>query len=59
MKVKTYIEFEFDNNDADLNIENIDELKEYAIDCMVDDLYSMVKHNELKEAIRVDVLESK
>ena len=57
MKVKTYIEFEFDTNDTDLELNGIEELKDYAISCMVDDIYTMVKYNELTEAVKVEVIE--
>jgi len=57
MKVRAYIEFEFDTNDTELELNSIEELENYAIDCMVDDIYTMVKYNELTEAIRVEVIE--
>ena len=57
MKVRAYIEFEFDTNDTELEINSIEELENYAIDCMVDDIYTMVKYNELTEAVRVEVIE--
>ena len=57
MKVRTYIEFEFDNKDTELELNTLEELEQYAIGCMVDDLYTMVKHNELAEAVRVEVIE--
>lgn len=57
MKVRTYIEFEFDNKDIELELNTLEELEQYAIGCMVDDLYTMVKHNELAEAVRVEVIE--
>jgi hypothetical protein len=57
MKVRTYIEFEFDNKDIELELNTLEELEQYAIGCMVDDLYTMVKHNELSEAVRVELIE--
>ena len=57
MKVRAYIEFEFDTNDTELELNSIEELENYAIGCMVDDIYTMVKHNELTEAVRVEVIE--
>ena len=57
MKVRAYIEFEFDTNDTELEINSIEELENYAIGCMVDDIYTMVKYNELTEAVRVEVIE--
>ena len=57
MKVRTYIEFEFDNKDIELELNTLEELEQYAIGCMVDDLYTMVKHNELAEAVRVELIE--
>jgi hypothetical protein len=57
MKVRTYIEFEFDTSDIELELNTLEELENYAIGCMVDDLYTMVKYNELTEAVRVEVIE--
>ena len=57
MKVRTYIEFEFDNKDIELELNTLEELEQYAIGCMVDDLYKMVKNNELAEAVRVELIE--
>jgi hypothetical protein len=57
VKVRAYIEFEFDTNDTELEINSIEELENYAIGCMVDDIYTMVKYNELTEAVRVEVIE--
>ena len=57
MKVRAYIEFEFDTNDTELELNSIEELENYAIGCMVDDIYTMVKHSELTEAVRVEVIE--
>lgn len=57
MKVRTYIEFEFDNKDIELELNTLEELEQYAIGCMVDDLYTMVKYNELAEAVRVEIIE--
>ena len=57
MRVKSYIEFEFDTNGLDLDIKNHDELKDYAIACMVLDIEQMVKYNELHDAIRVKVID--
>jgi hypothetical protein len=57
MKVRAYIEFEFDTNDTELELNSIEELENYAIGCMVDDIYTMVKYNELTEAVRVEVIE--
>ena len=57
MRVKSYIEFEFDTNDLDLDIKNYDELKNYATSCMVEDIEQMVKYNELYDAIRVEAID--
>lgn len=57
MKVRTYIEFEFDTKDIELELNTLEELEQYAIGCMVDDLYTMVIHNELSEAVRVEIIE--
>jgi len=57
MKVRTYIEFEFDSEDIELELNTLEELEQYAIGCMVDDLYTMVKYKELAEAVRVEVIE--
>lgn len=57
MKVRAYIEFEFDSKDIELELNTLEELEQYAIGCMVDDLYTMVKYNELAEAVRVEIIE--
>ena len=65
MIVKTKIEFEFDTShmDEELLAEfNSDPVKfeeetiQYAIDNMVDDIYNMVKYNEVSDAIRIEVI---
>lgn len=55
--VSAKIEFTFDE---DLANEGLDspmsdsEMLQYALDNFVDDVYSMVKHNELHGAVRVE-----
>jgi hypothetical protein len=56
MIIKTKIEFEFNTDDIDLSFESPAEAEEYAKSAMVDDIYSMVKYNEVAEAIRVEVI---
>lgn len=57
-KIIAKIEFEFDE---DLVNENLDtrltdeELVDHAIDNFVDDAYTMMKYNELHEAVRVEI----
>lgn len=57
-KVVAKIEFEFDE---DLVNEGLDtrmtdeELVDHAIDNFVDDAYTMMKYNELHEAVRVEI----
>ncbi len=57
-KIIAKIEFEFDE---DLVNENLDtrltdeELVNHAIDNFVDDAYTMMKYNELHEAVRVEI----
>ena len=56
MIIKTKIEFEFNTDDIDISFESPAEAEEYAKSAMVDDIYSMVKYNEIAEAIRVEVI---
>lgn len=65
MKVKAHITFEFDTKYMDEQLLNDfskephvmeDELKAYALDCTVDDIYLMVKYGELSQAINVEVV---
>jgi hypothetical protein len=57
MKIITKIEFEFDTNDIERDLYNtVEDLQEYAKSCMVDDIYNMVKYNELNEAIKVTTI---
>lgn len=57
-KIIAKIEFEFDE---DLVNEGLDtrmtdeELVDHAIDNFVDDAYTMMKYNELHEAVRVEI----
>lgn len=65
MIIKTKIEFEFNTNDMDQEFLDpytyngqldVPDLCEYAVDCMVDDLYTMVKYNEIRDAIRTEII---
>jgi hypothetical protein len=55
--VSTKIEFEFDealaNEGRDTPMTD-EEMTDYAISCFVDDIYNMVKYNELQDAVRVE-----
>ena len=56
-KIVTRIEFEFDENllyeGTDSTDERSDEdVLDYAAECFVDDIYNMVKYNELYEVAR-------
>jgi hypothetical protein len=59
-KVSAKIEFEFDEALIDDGQDNPpamtdEQLTEYAIDNFVDDIYAMVKYNELHGAVRVEI----
>lgn len=56
MIIKAKIEFEFDSNDIDISFDTIPELENYVIKTMAEDIYSMTIHNEIAEAIRVEIL---
>ena len=65
MIVKTKIEFTWDTDDFDERllaefssdpVKFEEETIQYAIDCMVDDVYNMVKYNEVTDAIRIEVI---
>lgn len=55
--ISTKIEFEFDealvNEDRDTPMTD-EEMTDYAISCFVDDIYNMVKYNEVHNAVRVE-----
>lgn len=56
--VSAKIEFEFDEDVANENLDSPMtevELVEYAIDNFIDDVYSMVKYNELRGAVRAEI----
>lgn len=56
--VSAKIEFEFDEDVANENLDSPmteDELIDYAIDNFIDDVYSMVKYNELRGAVRAEI----
>lgn len=62
MKVKATISTYIDTADMDEELlsqfdpNNLEEeLTQYAIDCMVDDVYNWVKYNEVSEAIKIEV----
>ena len=59
-KFSAKIEFQFDEdliNDGQDNPPAMtdEQLTEYAIDNFVDDIYAMVKYNELHGAVRVEI----
>lgn len=63
MKVKAIISTYIDTNDMDEELlaqfdpNNLEEeLTQYAIDCMVDDVYNYVKYNEVSDAIETEVI---
>ena len=57
MKVRTKIQFEFDSDDIEMDyFLTPDEFEDYAKDCMSEDIYKMVKHNELYNYIKVEVI---
>ena len=65
MRVKAIISTYIDTADMDKELlaqfdpNNLEaELTQYAIDCMVDDVHSWVKSNEVAEAIEIEVIES-
>lgn len=58
-KVIAKIQFEFDEDLANEGLDTPmtdEELVSHAIDNYVDDVYSMVKYNELHEAVRVEIV---
>lgn len=59
-KFSAKIEFEFDEALIDDGQENPsamtdEQIIQYAIDNFVNDIYTMVKYNELHEAVRVEI----
>lgn len=63
MIVKAIISTYVDTNDMDPELldqfdkDNLEEeLTQYAIDCMVDDVYNWVKYNEVSDAIEIEVI---
>jgi len=59
-KVSAKIEFEFDEALIDDGQDNPpamtdEQLTQYAIDSFVDDIYTMVKYNELHGAVRTEI----
>lgn len=57
-KVIAKIEFEFDEDLANEGLDTPmtdEELESHAIDNFVDDMYTMMKYNELHEAVRVEM----
>jgi hypothetical protein len=58
MKIKTRIEFVVDTNDLDLDwIEGLtqEQVIDLEIDAFVEDIERLVKYNELREAVRVEI----
>jgi len=62
MRVKAIISTYVDTDDMEQELlEQFDpnnleeELTQYAIDCMVDDVYNWVKYNEVSDAIEIEV----
>ncbi len=56
------IEFEFDEDVMNENLDSPmtdEDLIQYAIDNFVDDVYSMVKYNELHGAVRAEIKKGK
>ena len=66
MIVRTKIEFDIHVDDMDEELLDtfkkdgeldVEDLSNYAIDSMVDDIYQMVKYNEVRDAIDVEILQ--
>ena len=59
--ISAKIEFLFDEDSVNENLDTKltdEELMSHAIDTFLDDVYSMVKFNELHEAVRVEIKET-
>jgi len=57
-KITAGITFEFDSEQINADREepmSEQELLDYAVECFVDDIYSMVKYNELHGAVRTTI----
>ena len=65
MIIRTKIEFDIHVDDMDDELLDtfkrdgeldVEDLSNYAIDNMVDDIYNLVKYNEVRDAIDVEIL---
>ena len=62
MIIRIGIEFEYDpEQDEFVRGEKMseEELIEYYKDCYIDDIYSFIKYNELRDAVNVQVIKEK
>lgn len=57
MIIRTFIEFEWDTEESLLEFDSKDEAIEYAISSMSDDIDNLVKMNEIRDVIQVEIVE--